>query len=77
MTETTIIRGRVGKLAREYCNKRLPLQVLQSAAGFYLGTVDEEGPVSRESAEYWRTEAQAAKALAGKPGEDWTQREEP
>lgn len=77
MTETTIIRGRVGMLAREYCNKRLPLQVLQSAAGFYLGTADEEGPVSRESAEYWRTAAQAEKALAGKPGQDWTQREEP
>jgi hypothetical protein len=63
-----------GKLAYEFSKVRLPLQVLKSAAGFYLGTFDEGGPVSRESVEYWAAEGQAEKALAS--GE-WTQREAP
>ncbi len=49
--------------------------VLKSAAGFYIGTFcPVEGPISRESQEYWRTEAQAEKALqTGR----WTQRPHP
>ena len=43
--------------------KALPVQVLESAAGFYLGTVNEEGPYSRESQEYWRSRKEAEKAL--------------
>lgn len=40
------------------------LLILQSAAGFYLGTLDQDGlPNSRESEEYWRTAADAAAAL--------------
>ena len=54
---------------------KIGLMVLQSAAGFYLGTADEEGPVSRESAEYWPTEEAASRALAGQEGVDWTQRD--
>lgn len=27
----------------------LPLRVVESASGFYIGTVDDYGPVSRES----------------------------
>ncbi len=62
---------RTGKLARE-CGFRLPLEVLKSNAGFYLGTASpEHGPVSRESEEYWRTQEAAAAALES--GE-WTQR---
>lgn len=57
------------------CGHRLPLRILKSAAGYYVGTVsDEFGPVSRESVEYWPTaaEAQAAFELG-----QWTQRRNP
>ena len=53
---------------------RLQLQVLSSNAGFYLGTFDEEGPVSRESLEYFPTELAAQDALENGT---WTQREHP
>ncbi|MNT26897.1 hypothetical protein D3C72_1624980 [compost metagenome] len=33
----------IGYLARAYTGKRLPLQVLLSAAGHYIGTADLEG----------------------------------
>ena len=53
----------------------LPLQVLQSAAGFYLGTVDPaEGPYSRESREYWSEQDKADLALRSG---NWTQRDHP
>lgn len=46
------------------CGHRLPLQVCQSRAGFYLGTLTEEGlPNSRESVEYWPQRPQAEAAL--------------
>lgn len=63
-----------GKLAREYCNVRLPLEVLQSNAGFYIGTIDEDGPCSRESLEYFPSRESAKTALRTK---NWTQRETP
>jgi hypothetical protein len=44
---------RSGALALAWTGKRLPLQVLRSAAGHYIGTQDDEGPVSRESVEYF------------------------
>ena len=53
---------RHGKLAYEYCKVRLELCVMQSNAGYYLGTWDEEGPVSRES-EYFGSKAAAEYAL--------------
>lgn len=65
-----------GKLARE-AGYRLPLCVLRSAAGYYLGTFDEEGPVSRESVEFWPTEAEAFAALQDTSGRSWIQREAP
>lgn len=37
-----------GLLAQQYCNIELPLQVLKSNAGFYIGTADDAGPCSRE-----------------------------
>lgn len=54
-----------GLLARQWTGKRLSLQVLQSAAGFYVGTCDADGPVSRESNEYFATREAAEQALAG------------
>lgn len=65
-----------GSLAYEYMGQRLPLQVMQSARGFYLGTANESGPVSRESEEYWLSAEEAEGALkAGRCA--WTQRDEP
>jgi hypothetical protein len=52
----------------------LPLQVLRSAKGFYVGTADENGPVSRDSVEYWSTVQEAALALQKGT---YTQRENP
>lgn len=64
-----------GLLAEEYCGLRIPLQVLKSAAGWYLGTFSlEDGPISRESQEYWPSEEEATFAL--KAGH-WTQRLHP
>ena len=49
-----------GHLAKTCCGLELPLQVLQSAAGFDIGTSDPT-PVTRES-EYWPTVEQAQNA---------------
>ena len=61
------------KLASEF-GLRLPVQILQSYAGWYLGSANEEGPVSRESLEYWPRKEQAQNALNEGL---WTQRNEP
>ena len=53
----------IGYLALAYTGKRLTLQVRHSAAGHYIGTRDTEGPVSRESREYFRSHAAAQRAL--------------
>lgn len=53
----------IGYLALAYTGKRLPLEVRHSAAGHYIGTADEEGPVSRESVQYFRSYQVASKAL--------------
>ena len=56
-------RQQFGMLALIY-GHRLPLQVCQSRAGFYLGTLTEEGlPNSRESVEYWPQRGRAEAAL--------------
>lgn len=54
---------RKGELAYEMLGVRLPLRVLRSAAGYYIGTFDEQGPVSRESLEYYPTLEAAQAAL--------------
>ncbi|ELV5049180.1 hypothetical protein SHB66_004670 [Salmonella enterica] len=41
----------------------LPLLVLKSGRGYYIGTANHEGPVSRESEEYFRTHNKAVLAL--------------
>jgi len=61
------------KLASEF-GLRLPVQILQSNAGWYLGSANEAGPVSRESLEYWPRKEQAQNALNEGL---WTQRNEP
>lgn len=63
----------IGKLALLLTGKSLALQVQESERGFFLGTSDENGPVSRESVEYWRKKQSAENALQGTPGIDWTQ----
>ncbi|MGO3130341.1 MAG: hypothetical protein ACTIJQ_01020 [Alcaligenes sp.] len=52
-----------GHLALTYVGSLLPLEVLHSAAGHYIGTRDAYGPVSRESVEYFRSSAAAQRAL--------------
>jgi hypothetical protein len=39
------------------------LQVHRNAAGYYIGTADEDGPVSRESIEYFPSHEAASHAL--------------
>ncbi len=59
-----------GKLAQQY-GYELPLEVMRSAAGFYIGTSEQGMPFSRESQEYFPNHGEAVEALAtGK----WTQR---
>lgn len=53
----------IGYLALAYTGKRLPLEVRLSAAGHYIGTADQEGPVSRESVQYFRSYQAASQAL--------------
>ncbi|MBX5720558.1 hypothetical protein ISD95_32140, partial [Pseudomonas aeruginosa] len=60
-----------GKLALAHLRLELPLQVLMSNAGFYIGTLDEEGPASRESVEYYPSRELAQQAL---DNGTWTQR---
>ncbi|MBU9819862.1 hypothetical protein J1782_08180 [Rahnella sp. BCC 1045] len=59
-----------GVLALVCCGKKIPVDVMRSNAGFYLGTSDNMEPLSRESAEYWRTRREAEEAL--RDG-NWTQ----
>ncbi|MGK2924616.1 MAG: hypothetical protein ACSLE2_03260 [Lysobacterales bacterium] len=63
-----------GLLALAYVGKSLPLQVLRSAAGHYIGTFDDDGPASRESVEYFPSHEAARHALETGA---WTQRQYP
>lgn len=64
-----------GYLAKTICGLNLPLRILESGAGFYIGTFCEiEGPVSRESAQYWPTYSAAQEAL---DTDDWIQKNNP
>ena len=60
----------IGKLAAS-CGFNLPVQVMQSAAGYYLGTTESGLPMTRESAEYWATSQEASGALESG---NWTQK---
>ena len=63
-----------GALAKEFGDMKLPLEVLPSREGFYLGTQFEGGPYSRESLEYWPTPDLAAQAMANG---QWNQLDHP
>ncbi|EBP6143861.1 hypothetical protein KOM24_005015 [Salmonella enterica] len=62
-----------GLLAAEFAGLSLPLQILRSGAGFYIGTANEMGPVSRESVEYFASAELAERALEQGT---WSQREQ-
>ncbi|EII6717540.1 hypothetical protein LHT88_003590 [Salmonella enterica] len=62
-----------GLLAAQFAGLSLPLQVLLSGAGFYIGTANEMGPVSRESVEYFASAELAERALEQGT---WSQREQ-
>ena len=64
----------IGKLAKKYCNKELEIQVCKSFAGFYIGTMYNGEPISRESVQYYKTRKECETAL--KNG-TWTQKECP
>lgn len=64
----------VSLLALTHVGKRLSLQVLRSGTGYYIGTSDDDGPVSRESVEYFPTHEAARHALDSGA---WTQRPTP
>lgn len=62
-----------GELAYACGGNKYKLRVCHSAAGYYIGTVDEDHlPNTRESVEYWRRRETAVEAL--KTG-DWLQRD--
>ncbi|MAO61081.1 MULTISPECIES: hypothetical protein [Alloalcanivorax] len=64
-----------GYLAVTYCGLALPLRVMHSGAGYYIGTgSDELGPVSRESEEYFPNRGAAEAALKAS---NWTQKQTP
>ena len=63
---------RYGYLTYAGCARRAELQVLKSQAGWYVGTVNEDGlPCARESQEYWPSETLALEALTN---DTWTQK---
>jgi hypothetical protein len=61
--QTQTVPSTHGQLAWQVLGRNLELQVLSSPNGFYIGTIDEDGPCSRESKEYWPTAAAAKLAL--------------
>ena len=69
-----VIDSSIGQLAIKYSGLSLPIQVCESGAGFYVGTQNDTGPVSRESAEYFSNEEEAINAIKY---HSWTQRQEP
>lgn len=52
-----------GFIAYQTLGLKLDPTVLKSAAGYYIGTANESGPVSRESVDYYRSQEEAQKAL--------------
>ncbi len=60
-----------GMLAKEILNRELPLQVCESKAGYFIGTdCPRDGPISRESLEFFPTREAAKTAL---DSGSWTQ----
>ncbi len=64
----------LGFLAQQ-SGSNIPISVCRSPAGYYIGTIDENGlPLSRESAEYFANKKIAEHALLSG---DFTQRFSP
>lgn len=63
-----------GQIAKKHLGQELPVEVMQSAAGYYIGTSCNGLPCSRESLQYYRARECADQALQNGT---WTQREEP
>lgn len=63
-----------GQLCYRWSRIALPLQVCQSAAGYYIGCEKDHEAYSRESEEYYRTRELAQHALET---DTWTQRAHP
>ena len=55
--------GNAGKFAYDVLRVRLKCHVMQSEQGFYIGTFDDSGPISRESVETYSTFDDANTAL--------------
>lgn len=52
------------KFITSHDKQKLKIKVLESAAGYYIGTFHPEyGPYSRESARYYKTKEEAQYAL--------------
>jgi len=63
---------KIGLLAKAILGVELPLRVISVPQfGAYIGTMDDTGPCSRESDEYWHDHQQAQHAL---DSDAWTQR---
>jgi hypothetical protein len=67
-------KAEFGQLAKEFGGLTLPLEILRSQAGWYIGTRLKGAPYSRESAEYYATGDAAERALNAR---QWTQRPAP
>lgn len=63
-----------GVVAQWWLGLKLPVGVMQSASGYYLGTSSDGMPISRESVEYYCTHDEALRALESG---NWTQRHHP
>lgn len=70
-SSVSVVTASSGALALIHTGRHLPLQVLRSAAGYYIGTYDD-GPVTRESVAYFPTHSSAQQALDTGA---WTQRD--
>ena len=60
-----------GILAKQ-AGRCFPLKICKSHRGFYIGTLNEGMPYTRESQEYWGKEEQATAALQKGA---WTQKQ--
>jgi hypothetical protein len=69
------VKQQYGWLAAKFEKRQLPLEVCKGPASwplrYYLGTLEDDAPVTRESQERWPTREKAERALMSG---NWTQR---
>ena len=74
-SQMTIINHNIRGIVAAQSGFLLPIRVLSSRAGYYIGTFSEtHGAISRESVEYYPTQRLAEEAF--RKG-TWTQRKHP